>query len=109
MSNRRMAAWEPGLVDVCQLIHAPARPTSQVLLGCPHGSMKDLLDKGHPDVYVPGELVSKRLMVDPGRYPGVLPALASIAREQGRVPAGSKVLFLGTSAGVSLGGAAVVT
>ncbi|MEP1612074.1 MAG: ketoacyl-ACP synthase III [Roseobacter sp.] len=38
-----------------------------------------------------------------------IPFTFDIAREQGRVPAGSKVLFLGTSAGVSLGGAAVVT
>lgn len=38
-----------------------------------------------------------------------IPFTFDIAREQGRVPAGSRVLFLGTSAGVSLGGAAVVT
>ena len=38
-----------------------------------------------------------------------IPFAFDIAREQGRVPTGSKVLFLGTSAGVSLGGAAVVT
>lgn len=38
-----------------------------------------------------------------------IPFAFDIAREQGRVPEGSKILFLGTSAGVSLGGAAVVT
>ena len=38
-----------------------------------------------------------------------IPFAFDIAREQGRVPAQSKVLFLGTSAGVSFGGAAVVT
>jgi 3-oxoacyl-[acyl-carrier-protein] synthase-3 len=37
-----------------------------------------------------------------------IPFAFDIAREQGRVPSGSKVLFLGTSAGVSLGGAALV-
>ncbi|MFY0680738.1 MAG: ketoacyl-ACP synthase III [Thalassovita sp.] len=36
-----------------------------------------------------------------------IPFAFDIAREQGRVPTGSKVLFLGTSAGVSFGGAAV--
>ena len=37
-----------------------------------------------------------------------IPFTFDIARENGRAPEGSKVLFLGTSAGVSIGGAAVV-
>jgi len=82
---------------------------ADVDLVVPHQASPAALDHMIRQTGWPQEKVV-RIVADYGnQIAASIPFAFDIAREQGRVPADSKVLFLGTSAGVSLGGAAVVT
>ena len=87
------AGWDHGDVD----------------LVVPHQASPAALDHMIRQTGWPQEKVM-RIVEDYGnQIAASIPFAFDIAREQGCVPTGSKVLFLGTSAGVSFGGAAVVT
>lgn len=96
-----------GFVDA--LLREAGWDHSDVDLIVPHQASPGALDHMIRQTGWPREKVV-RIVEDYGnQIAASIPFAFDIAREQGRVPAGSKVLFLGTSAGVSLGGAAVVT
>lgn len=74
----------------------------------PHQASPAALDHMIRQTGWPSEKVM-RIVEDYGnQIAASIPFAFDLALEQGRAPEGSKVLFLGTSAGVSLGGAAVV-
>lgn len=89
----REAGWDHGDVD----------------LVVPHQASPTALDHMIRQTGWPQEMVV-RIVEDYGnQIAASIPFAFDMAREQGRVPTGSRVLFLGTSAGVGLGGAALVT
>jgi len=96
-----------GFVDA--LLQDAGWDHADVDLVVPHQASPAALDHMIRQTGWPKEKVV-RIVEDYGnQIAASIPFAFDIARELGRVPAGSKVLFLGTSAGVSLGGAAVVT
>lgn len=91
------------------LLHEAGWDHGEVDLVVPHQASPAALDHMIRQTGWPKKKVV-RIVEDYGnQIAASIPFAFDIAREQGRVPAGSKVLFLGTSAGVSLGGAALVT
>jgi 3-oxoacyl-[acyl-carrier-protein] synthase-3 len=104
---RLTSQYFSGFIDA--LLQEAGWERTDVDLVVPHQASPKALDHMIRQTGFPPEKVV-RVVEDYGnQIAASIPFAFDIAREEGRVPVGSKVLFLGTSAGVSFGGAALVT
>ena len=104
---RLTSQYFSGFIDA--LLQEAGWDRNDVDIVVPHQASPTALDHMIRQIgFSPQKIV--RIVEDYGnQIAASIPFAFDIAREEGRVPAGSKVLFLGTSAGVSFGGTALVT
>ncbi|WP_321382321.1 3-oxoacyl-[acyl-carrier-protein] synthase III C-terminal domain-containing protein [Rhizobium sp.] len=94
---------------VAHLLHIAGWQLDEVDLVIPHQASPLALDHMARQVGIKREKLVDITRDYGNQVSASIPFALDIARKQGRLPPGSKVLFLGTSAGVSFGGMAMET